>query len=200
MNDEEMASTMENPENTECCHSTPQMQATEPEDDLLREKEQALSDDTNEKVLVDSLSYSDSDCLDSASQAEADQLEQLRSELNQLREALSAQNEKMLQLGNEYEEFFALYPNTPLSSLPDSVLDDVRRGIPLAAAFALHERRHRLAETNAEKYNLENQRRSSGAVTGTEPEYFSPVEVRAMSAAEVRENYSKIMQSMQKWN
>lgn len=100
----------------------------------------------------------------------------------------------------EGEEFRALYPETDLQNIPDSVWNDVRRGIPLAAAYALAERRHYCTELKANEYNLTNRMRSSGSLEPTEPEYFSPAEVRAMSQSEVRANYQKIMRSMQKWN
>ena len=51
----------------------------------------------------------------------------------------------------------------------------------------------------AERINAANLRRSSGSLVAADVDYFSPAEVRAMSQADVRKNYQKIMQSMQKW-
>ena len=93
-----------------------------------------------------------------------------------------------------------LYPQTPLSSLPDNVWQDVKQGIPLAAAYALAERRRAYTEALASSTNEQNKKCSAGAISSTENEYFSPSEVRAMSQGEVRANYQKIMRSMQKWN
>ena len=72
--------------------------------------------------------------------------------------------------------------------------------IPLAAAFALEERKKLLLKERAEAVNAENRQRSSGSVTGTENVYFSPAEVRAMSQAEVRRNYNLIIESMKSWH
>ena len=52
----------------------------------------------------------------------------------------------------------------------------------------------------AEEINRRNAERSAGrAGTSTAPEYYSPDEVRAMSAHEVRENYQKIRAPMKRW-
>lgn len=102
-------------------------------------------------------------------------------------------------MGAEYAEFAILYPDVPFSSIGDAVMEDVKRGIPLAAAYALSERRRRHAEEKARKSNEENLRRSSGGIKSSGDDFFSPDEVRRMSRDEVRTNYSKIMASMQKW-
>ena len=74
------------------------------------------------------------------------------------------------------------------------------QGIPIAAAYALFERRRFTTEQKALEYNHANARRSSGSLEPTAPDYYSPAEVRAMSQSEVRANYDKIMRSMQKWH
>ena len=132
-------------------------------------------------------------------EAAKDGLEQLRNELNALRKSLTERDAFFSRLGAECEEFSSLFPKTALSEIPDSVWEDVRRGLPLAAAYALAERRHARTEEIAAMSNLENKLRSAGAVSGTGEEYFSPAEVRMMSRDEVRTNYSKIMNSMRKW-
>ena len=126
-------------------------------------------------------------------------LEQLRGELTRLRAELAEREVFWERLGAECDEFRTLYPNVSLGELPDRVWEDVRHGIPIAAAFALAEKRRALTEALAEKNNRENQKRSAGSLTGTENDYFSPAEVRAMSSHEVHENYQKIMRSIQKW-
>lgn len=128
-----------------------------------------------------------------------EQLRQLRDELTRLRQAIAQQDAVLSRLGDECQEFQTLYPNTPISSLPDNVWSDVKQGIPLAAAYALAERRRAYTESLAAATNQKNGQRSSGAMESTESDYFSPNEVRAMSQAEVRANYQKIMRSMQKW-
>ena len=103
-------------------------------------------------------------------------------------------------MGSECEEFHTLYPQTPLSALPDSVWQDVKQGVPLAAAYALAERRRAYTEALANSKNEQNKKCSTGALSATENEYFTPGEVRAMTQGEVRANYQKIMLSMQTWH
>lgn len=126
-------------------------------------------------------------------------MDELRSELKRLQEEISKRDALLSRMGRECEEFGLLYPNVAFSALPDSVWEDVRHGIPLAAAYALAERRRLQTAQAAQSSNQQNAVRSTGALEGTDPDYFSPAEVRAMNQSEVRANYHKIMQSMQKW-
>lgn len=135
-----------------------------------------------------------------AAEAPEDQLEQLRGELSLLRAQIAARDAAWERMGKECEEFQELYPETSLSSLPDAVWEDVRRGIPIAAAYALMERKKGLTAQKAAACNQSNTLRSAGAISPTESEYFSPSEVRAMTQTEVRANYQKIKRSMQKWH
>lgn len=128
------------------------------------------------------------------------QLSELREELTRLREELSRKEAVSLRLGRECAEFRDLYPEVPLSEVPDAVWDAVRDGVPLPAAYALAERRRARREAAAAEANRRNGERSSGEVTQRTPGYFSRNEVLRMSRAEVRENYSNILLSMQKWN
>lgn len=134
------------------------------------------------------------------SPAEQDRLQALERELAELKHMLSRRNEEELRMERECDEFARLYPQTSMDSLPDSVWSDVRRGIPIAAAYALAERRKLCDRRLAERINAQNQMRSAGSLDGTQSNYFSPAEVREMSPAEVRRNYQKIMQSMPKWH
>lgn len=127
-------------------------------------------------------------------------LEQLRGELTRLRVELAQREVFWERIGEECDEFRTLYPDVSLKALPDSVWNDVGRGIPIAAAYALAEKRRMYTEAEAEKRNKENKLRSAGSLAATENEYFSPAEVRAMTSHEVHENYQKIMRSMQKWH
>ncbi|MBQ9805938.1 MAG: hypothetical protein IJW49_05475 [Clostridia bacterium] len=127
-------------------------------------------------------------------------LEQLRGELTRLRAELAQKEILWERIGEECDEFQTLYPNVALKDLSDRVWEDVGRGIPIAAAYALAEKRRLYTEAQAEKSNYENRLRSAGSLAGTENDYFSPAEVRAMTSHEVHENYQKIMRSMQKWH
>ena len=130
----------------------------------------------------------------------ASRVESLERELAELRELLAQRDAQAARMEAEMEEFSALYPQVAIQSLPDSVWADVGRGIPISAAYALAERKRFCAEALAAKSNQSNKERSSGALSGTESDYFSPSEVRSMSPSEVRSNYKKIMYSMQKWH
>ena len=128
------------------------------------------------------------------------ELSRLREELTRLREELARKESVSFRLGRECAEFRDLYPETPLSSVPDEVWNAVRDGVPLPAAFALAERRRERLEQAAKDSNRRNLARSSGELGQEAPGYFSPEEVRRMSRDEVRENYSNILLSMQKWH
>ena len=98
-------------------------------------------------------------------------------------------------------EFSELFPNEPLTALPDSVWESVRGGIPLAAAYALYRRKAELRAEQASIINKKNNGMSTGAIgRDTTGSFYTPDEVRAMSRSEIKKNYSKILDSMKKWN
>ena len=169
-----------------------------PPDESLPESLPKASEDP--PFFEDSRSDSDPVASDVASTTAEERLEQLRGELNTLRRELAKKDAYWERLGAECEEFHDLYPEVALSTLPDSVWKDVKRGIPLAAAYALAERKRALTEAFAHEQLLKNRDRSAGEVKSMENDYFSPAEVRAMSGEEVHKNYAKIMKSMQKWH
>lgn len=157
--------------------------------------------DPNEDPQV--LAVPDSDGADPDSGSEEDprkRISELREELKQLEERITAKEEAYRRLERECAEFRELYPGVPLEGLSDKVWEDVQRGIPVAAAFALAERRRILLEEKAQKSNQQNKKCAPETICGKEELFFSPAEVRAMSPKQVRENYEKIMLSMQKWN
>ncbi|MBQ8275912.1 MAG: hypothetical protein IJZ02_04740 [Clostridia bacterium] len=126
----------------------------------------------------------------------AEELAALRAEADALRSELAAQRK----LAGQLREFSALYPETAAEEIPESVWDAVKGGLPLAAAYALHERRAMLARAEAEAEQEKARIRSSGALEGGGGDlFYSPAEVRAMNAAQVRQNYSAILASMQRW-
>ena len=101
---------------------------------------------------------------------------------------------------DEISEFSELYPDRVLTSLPNEVWEGVRAGLPLAASVAYCEAKQRRREAIAAEVNRRNSAASSGSVDGADVEFYSPDEVRAMNAAQVRQNYSKILDSMKLWN
>ena len=100
----------------------------------------------------------------------------------------------------EIGDFVALFPDVPVEELPDEVWESVRAGAPLAASYALYERKRAAKAKRVAAINQKNASRSPGAAgTDTASEFFTPDEVRRMSRAEVHANYSKIKESMKKW-
>lgn len=131
----------------------------------------------------------------------ADEIASLKAEIESLKAELDESRALYQRLEGECAEFSSLYPDVPLSTLPDSIWQSVKKGVPLAAAYALEERRASLAAKRAAEVNKENRDRSSGALNSdTYNDFFSPAQVKAMSAAEVRANYTKIINSMSKWH
>lgn len=125
-----------------------------------------------------------------------DELAALRAEAENLRAELAAER----RLSADLREFCALYPETPVEAIPDAIWAQVKAGIPLAAAYALHERRQQCQREAAEAAHQQAKARSSGALDGAGGEMpYTPAEVRAMSRDEVRRNYAAIMASMKRW-
>ena len=127
-------------------------------------------------------------------------IDQLRREVEELRASLAYHHLDRAEREVRTGEFSSLYPDVTYEDLPDDVIADVRRGVPVAAAYALSERRRILREARAAEINRQNRSRSAGGLGIGETDLFSPAEVRAMTQAEVRANYDKILQSMQTWH
>ncbi len=142
---------------------------------------------------------SDPDRDPSGTEAPTHGLDELRGELNALRQQLEAERTRHERAEREYEEFRQLYPDATLSDCSDDVWRAVESGTPLAAAYALEERRRALTADRAAQANAQNRQRSAGRVKDAQNDFFTPDEVRAMSQSEVRTNLSKIMRSMKKW-
>ena len=182
-----------------------QTSATSDEPDTKEGEETAerKSSEADLGVLADPGTDSDTDCKNPDSTPQKGELDELRSELMQLRQELDQSHARLAQIEHierQYAEFCELYPNVPLSSLSAEVWKSVGDGTPLAAAFALAEHRKSISLKMATDSNADNRARSAGAVKNAESVEFSPSEVRAMSSQEVRANLSKIMRSMQKWH
>ena len=131
----------------------------------------------------------------------AQELARLREQVTSLRETLASQKAAYQRAGAEYAEFFTLFPAVSLSALPDDVWQSVQKGVPLAAAYALEERRAAVQAEKAQKVNQINREKSSGALNPTgNSDNFSLAEVRDMTPAEVRANFDKIMESVTQWH
>ena len=131
-------------------------------------------------------------------------IEEIKALKNQLAELQLQLDESRAMYGKlhaECMEFSEIYPDVPLSTIPDSIWESVKSGIPLSAAYALAEKKEALARARADGINSKNKSLSSGSInTSKSEDFFSPAEVKAMSAAEVRANYAKIITSMSKWH
>ncbi len=125
----------------------------------------------------------------------------LRAELDSIKRELEESRAFYARLDVECAEFSSLYPDVSITSLPDSVWQSVKKGVPISAAYALEVRRAEVKAQKARTVNRDNSQMSSGALgNDNRNDFFSPAEVRAMSAAEVRANYTKIIESMSKWH
>lgn len=127
--------------------------------------------------------------------------EELCTELARLRAELEETKALHARMASEYDEFHALFPEVNANEIPDGIWEQVKNGVPLAASYALYEKKCALRRQHAEEINLHNAKHTPGAAGKNTPaEYFSPDEVRRMSQSEVRSNYQKILESMKKWN
>lgn len=120
----------------------------------------------------------------------------LQEQIKKLEELKKAQNRILAEIG----DFVTLFPEIPIEEIPDTVWESVKQGAPLAASYALYEKRMVAEAKRIAEINAKNAKRSPGAAgKDTAGEYFSPEDVRRMSRAEVHANYSKIKDSMKKW-
>ena len=102
---------------------------------------------------------------------------------------------------SEYTEFKKLYPDVNENDLDPEVTDMVNGGVPLAAAYALYEKKQ--AQRNAEAVAHNKATKSGGFGSlgrNSDNEFYTPDEVRAMTRADVRKNYQQILRSMENWH
>ena len=125
----------------------------------------------------------------------------LKNELEELKIKLSEKENALERMSREIGEFSEIVPEKQINSIPDSVWASVKDGIPLAAAYALYERKNSVRAGTADLVNTRNSERSTGSLGRSSTEnFYTPSEVKAMSREEVRKNYTKIIESMKKWN
>ena len=134
------------------------------------------------------------------SAVEPSELEALKARNAELEKALEERKSISARLESEISEFSEMFPDVPLSEIPDEIWEEVKGGLPLSASYARHERKRSLSQRKAEEANKNALEKSSGSVTGTSEHYFTAEQVRKMSAAEVKKNYSHIINSMKHWN
>ncbi len=130
-----------------------------------------------------------------------EEIEHLRSEINALKEDISRREVEFERMNSECHEFSMLFPDVSLQNVSDSVWEQVKKGIPLSAAYAYDERKRNLERTRSQSINARNSEKSTGRLVGDDNGgYFSPSEVKAMDRNQIKANYSKIIDSMSHWN
>ena len=145
--------------------------------------------------------FSDTATEETDTSTPSDELESLKEEIERLNNELTKSRANAERLTAEISDFYSLFPDADISSLPDSVKQSMNAGNSLTAAYALYHRRLQLKKEQTEAINKRNASLSSGqAGKSSANEYFTPDEVRAMSQGEVKRNYTKIIESMKKWN
>ncbi len=122
--------------------------------------------------------------------------EELVAEIERLRGELGRLTEWQSRSRRELDEFCTLFPGVSLAGLPEEVRASVDAGVPMAAAYALYEKRE-AARKSAGKKSAELSWHGMNHAGGED--YFTPSDVRSMSQKEVHKNYKKIMESMKHW-
>ncbi len=127
--------------------------------------------------------------------------EDFKREVENLRTELAQQKNRTENFISQMRELYVLYPDADINTLSDEIWQSVKSGIPIAAAYALNARRAEVVKQRAEEANRQNKEKCIGGIKGNgDNGYFSPSEVRGMSQEEVRNNYTKIIDSMNHWN
>lgn len=130
-----------------------------------------------------------------------DELDSLREEIAILKEALAKKTAEADMIRGQLGEFSKLFPDIAPEDIPEEVWKETANTGSLAAAYSLYHRRAELKRERIHALNKRNAALSTGKVgVDSAKEYFTPSEVRAMSRGEVHANYSKILNSMKKWN
>ena len=162
--------------------------------------EQEIMNDAAETPLVPESELSFEQETDEGN--EADELSVLREALAEKERALAEKEQALADVTSlqekyaaEFAEFRKEFPEVPLGKVTDEVWDQVKKGVPLAAAYALAE--HRTAK-QAKAISCETGAWHSLS-GGTDEGLFSPSEVRAMTQHEVRRHYDRILESMKRW-
>ncbi len=96
----------------------------------------------------------------------------------------------------ELQDFFTLFPEVGFSEIPLSVRES---DLPLAAAYALYEKREQKLRRDAERENERNRVRSAGGLADGGEIPYTRDEVRGMSPREIRENLDAVMRAMRLW-
>ncbi|MBQ5746909.1 MAG: hypothetical protein IIV81_03110 [Clostridia bacterium] len=103
-------------------------------------------------------------------------------------------------LEEEIKKLLEIFPDFDTETIPDEVFDKCEDGRGLAAEYALWYLTEEKRKGEQQKKEEENDKSAPPNVKdSSEPLYFTPEQVRAMSESEIRKNYKTIMNSMEKW-
>ena len=165
------------------------------EEEIIEVTEEHEAVEVAEEISDSSVSY----------ESEIDDLKNLKlsleGEIAMLDAELSKKRDEVDRRAREYSEFKELYPDVELSAITPEVISASEAGVPLAAAYALYEKRMAVRAEVAQAHNKVTKENGFGSVgKNTASEFFSPDEVRSMSASEVHANYQKILRSMRSWS
>lgn len=167
-------------------------------DEAPQESPELIYEAKSEETADNEPSHNDSEIEEANKSIEelTAEIKRLKEQIEKLEELKRCQNRILAEIG----DFVALFPEIPIEEIPDTVWESVKQGAPLAASYALYEKRMVAEAKRIAEINAKNAKKSPGAAgKDTAGEYFSPEDVRRMSRAEVHANYSKIKDSMKKW-
>ena len=85
---------------------------------------------------------------------DTDEISILRTELDSLKKELDEKKAAFERMNRDIGEFSEIFPNKSINSIPDSVWESVKSGIPLAAAYALYEKKRRYALVRKSKLSV----------------------------------------------
>ena len=104
---------------------------------------------------------------------------------------------------SEIKEFKELYPDVEEKRIPNTVWEEVKKGIPLSSAYAAYERKMYIKKARADKVNTENTQKAVPSVkpaVSAEERIYTYDELRKMSRSEINENYDAVIRSISKMN
>lgn len=174
----------------------------EDNNEVLSEKNSSdIEADISEEVNLDQMNESETSEYSEEESSPLNNTNDLLAEIERLRAELDKRDKENIRMVAEVGEFSEVFPEASLEDIPSEVWNRVKAGVPLAAAYALYEKKSAAYQKFAENVNQKNYEQSSGAIGKKyDSIYYSPAEVKKMSPAEVREKYNIIIESMKKWN
>ncbi len=97
----------------------------------------------------------------------------------------------------ELAEFFDKYPQADPDDIPQSVWEKVKEGQSLTEAYEAYAKNNEQRKKIAYDINEKNKDTSPGKINGRgKSGYYTAKQVAAMTDAQVRENYTAILESM----